>query len=265
MKNDVNGLLWRMLNPLLQHAPLLLAVFDETDRLVYCSDAFARAFRVTENASLQRSAFTRSDVPHGIGASEVIEVVLPNGQCVSMSETQAQGWRLWVGMDSVHEAEPPVVETDPLTGTCTRRQVLFRLEHLMLEHTPLCLAMLDIDHFKRINDELGHTAGDEVLRHFSREILTRIRRDDCFGRSGAEQFLLILREVDLQSAMKVLARILASVRSAHPLRHHPRFSYSCSIGLAKRQGNDTVESLLARAEQALALSRQGGGDRIAHL
>ena len=106
---------------------------------------------------------------------------------------------------------------DALTGAANRRAVLEALESQLSkaqrQRTPLALLMLDIDHFKRVNDQYGHLAGDQVLRHFVHVVRQRLRATDMLGRYGGEEFLLLLPGTDLAGAQQLAQQLCQAVQA----------------------------------------------------
>ena len=127
---------------------------------------------------------------------------------------------------------------------------------------PLVFAMLDIDHFKRVNDSWGHAAGDRVLRSLAKLLRQRLRRTDVAGRYGGEEFGLILTDLDAQGALPLLDAIR---RDFGALRHSSgdaEFSVSFSAGIAEFPRHRRAEALIGAADAALYLAKQRGRDRI---
>lgn len=168
-------------------------------------------------------------------------------------------------LEDAKERAEQEARTDPLTGIFNRRSFFAEGEHLLKlaqrKHFPLSLLMLDIDHFKSINDEHGHATGDLALRAFSRAIATHIRDIDVFGRIGGEEFALLLsekRQGALDTAQR-LRREIASIEldtAGEPLR------FTASIGIAHFQQQADIDELLHMADCALYQAKRQGRDRI---
>ena len=158
--------------------------------------------------------------------------------------------------------------TDFLTGISNRRVFMEALasEHLRLQRhggRPGSLVILDLDHFKRINDRHGHTVGDLVLQHVTRLMQTEIRCTDVFGRYGGEEFALLLPETGIPEAEN-LARRLCDCVAATALDHDGhQIRVTVSIGVTALLGSDlTVEAALVRADRALYLAKRIGRNRV---
>lgn len=154
---------------------------------------------------------------------------------------------------------------DVLIDCFNRRYMVASLEDqkIMADENglPFCLAVLDLDHFKQINDELGHLGGDEVLRSFSRIAQENIRNDDIFGRYGGEEFLLIFPDTSLLPALNTSERIRSQVE------HFPwvaalRRGVSVSIGVTQYIPGESVLELFSRADTAMYLAKQGGRNQV---
>ena len=155
---------------------------------------------------------------------------------------------------------------DELTAAFNRRFLIDTLarERSRAERTheafSICLA--DLDHFKAINDTLGHAAGDSVLKHFAVLAPRGLRGIDTFGRFGGEEFLLVLPGTDRQGALAVAERVRAATEaSALPDLPFER-RITISIGVATYERGEEVSTLLARADQALYQAKNAGRNRV---
>lgn len=156
--------------------------------------------------------------------------------------------------------------TDPLTGALNRRSFegLFSraLQRSVRHKVPMCLAMLDLDHFKSVNDRHGHQAGDEVLRQFSQYCGREARGTDVFARIGGEEFVLLMTDTTLEGALSILQRLLRGVSSLRLEGSNGYFSIQLSAGLAEYVEGDTMDSLMERADRALYDAKAQGRNRI---
>jgi diguanylate cyclase len=123
---------------------------------------------------------------------------------------------------------------------------------------PLTLAVLDIDHFKKINDTHGHQAGDRVLKVIGRSIAKRLREVDFFCRYGGEEFLALMPETNLEDALPVLEKIRSSIAGAAFNYKEEPLSITLSIGLTQFKADDDLDSAFARADAALYQAKSGG-------
>jgi diguanylate cyclase (GGDEF)-like protein len=118
------------------------------------------------------------------------------------------------------------------------------------------IALIDMDHFKAINDTLGHPAGDDALRQVSHVISSHLRDYDYLGRYGGDEFLLVLPQASYQDALKVVERIQQAIRALPPLS--PKIAITLSIGVTQAVPFEPAESILARADTALYEAKRGG-------
>jgi diguanylate cyclase (GGDEF)-like protein len=159
------------------------------------------------------------------------------------------------------------VQRDALTQLASRQYLLDNLSLVMQQaagmRNDLTVAMADLDHFKQINDTLGHLVGDRVLKEVAHRIATSVRDKDLIGRYGGEEFLLIFPETSLEVAQQVAQRIRQHVGGT-PI-HLPEHSIpiTISIGLTHFKRDDTLESLLQRADEAMYAAKQAGRNCVA--
>lgn len=158
--------------------------------------------------------------------------------------------------------------TDPLSGIANRRHFTEMLEHEMTRtrrfKQGLFVLMLDIDHFKRINDTYGHSVGDAVICHVAEMLGESIRSIDGIGRIGGEEFSIYLSGLDQASAQEVAERLRCRVESS-PTDAAPEVSVShtISIGMAELLAEDTsADALLIRADKALYVAKNGGRNQV---
>ncbi|GAB1406407.1 GGDEF domain-containing protein [Thermomonas brevis] len=155
---------------------------------------------------------------------------------------------------------------DPLTGTASRHAIDECLDAAVdsaaQAGTPAALLMLDLDHFKAINDRYGHAAGDAVLAAVARAWQAHVRADDLLGRMGGEEFVVVGRGATLAQA-RVLAERLREATAALRLPEiDPELRVTVSIGIAEVVAGDTRMALIQRADAALYRAKRGGRDRV---
>lgn len=157
---------------------------------------------------------------------------------------------------------------DFLTGIANRRHFLELAEQELARvrryGTPLALAMMDIDHFKSVNDRYGHQAGDQVLRQVVDVCRHALRETDVMGRIGGEEFAILLPETEASSAREVADRLRAEVaRAAITLEEGPTLRVTVSLGIAPiGDGDPNLGALLRRADQSLYQAKLSGRDRV---
>jgi diguanylate cyclase (GGDEF)-like protein len=158
--------------------------------------------------------------------------------------------------------------TDPLTGLQNRRSLfeLGRVEFARAKRMkrPFCCMMLDLDHFKRINDEYGHLIGDQVLQEFATRCNSSVREVDLVGRYGGEELIILLPETDRKTSMQVAERLRTSIASTPIKVFDKEISVTASIGVAAEDENTTdLETLIARADQAMYIAKHKGRNQVA--
>jgi len=161
-----------------------------------------------------------------------------------------------------------VANTDALTFLPNRRQMIGDLQREVIlsdrYDTPLAISMLDIDHFKNINDTYGHPVGDEVLQRLAGELRQRIRQPDTIGRYGGEEFLVILPHSTLQAAIEQAERLCRHVRSLLIKSNEAGISLTISIGIAQYKiHKEDWQTFLSRADAALYRAKNAGRDQWA--
>ena len=161
-----------------------------------------------------------------------------------------------------------VWQMDPLTFLPNRRMILRELQDEVLRaeryHTQFSISLVDVDHFKKVNDSYGHLTGDEVLKQVGTKLKDQIRHPDLAGRYGGEEFLILLPNSDSKAAAEQAARLCRQLRDMVVQAHNHALQVTISIGIAEYEfGVDTWESLLNRADMALYEAKSGGRDRWA--
>ncbi len=158
-----------------------------------------------------------------------------------------------------------IAQTDFLTGAVTRRGFVLEMEKAMARNRrgghAMSLLMLDIDHFKHVNDTYGHPAGDQVLKMVSNTIGNHLRRGDTLGRLGGEEFGVLLQDMDLDSAQQTAERLRAEVEAA-VTSHDPEIRVTASFGIcALESGIRSTEEWLATVDAALYEAKHAGRNR----
>ncbi len=176
-----------------------------------------------------------------------------------MAETNSQ-------LQELNNQLEQMAYTDPLTGCANRRQMEITLPRLLHKarvlQQSLSLILIDIDHFKRVNDKFGHDAGDKVLQHLSSTLRQRLRSGDLLVRLGGEEFLIVLPTASESEAHHV-AEACRALISQHPLLEpNLRIDLTISSGIACCRGEEELSQLLKRADDALYLAKSQGRNRV---
>lgn len=168
-----------------------------------------------------------------------------------------------------HAKLQQLATTDPLTQLANRKQIMKRLfihfEYYQRYRTEFSILMIDIDHFKKINDTYGHLAGDAVLVQIARIFQETLRNVDTAGRYGGEEFLVILAETNGQKAKRTAERIRQAVEQHTFTYEESSLKITISIGVARVLKNEKNEnSLISRADQALYQAKTTGRNRVVY-
>ena len=155
---------------------------------------------------------------------------------------------------------------DALTGLYDRGHWQEQAEATLRRHhatdEPACLVMLDIDHFKQINDQHGHTVGDEVLRALARIVLSNVRATDCAGRYGGDEFAIVLRGMHLDGATAVAHRIREQVQALQ-LHDMPGLQFTTSMGVATADHrHSSLRAWTNAADAELYQAKAAGRNRV---
>ncbi|MDN3679279.1 diguanylate cyclase [Vibrio tapetis subsp. quintayensis] len=165
-----------------------------------------------------------------------------------------------------HNQLKVVANTDALTQLSNRgctECILKKQVNLSHQYEKdLVVAIFDFDHFKAINDNFGHNAGDAALKHFSRLVSEFCRADDLYGRWGGEEFLAIYPNTNKVGVEKLLNRLLVKLKEQGVEFEGETIPLTVSVGVAQLVKNDSADSLLSRADQALYRAKDKGRDRI---
>ncbi len=159
-----------------------------------------------------------------------------------------------------------LVREDQLTGSLNRRGLedVFERELARAErrNSPLCIAMLDLDDFKNINDNYGHSAGDDALIHLVRVIKETLRTMDVIARFGGEEFLIVLPDTELEQAVQTVTRLQRELTKQIFMHNHTRLLMTFSAGVALRKEKEDQQSMIKRADKALYQAKKDGKNRV---
>lgn len=168
-----------------------------------------------------------------------------------------------IELESVIAQATEVAQTDALTILFNRRAIIRELQKEVLRaerySMMLSVSILDVDHFKDINDTYGHPAGDEVLRQVSERLRDGVRHPDIVGRYGGEEFIILLPNSDARAAAEQAARLCKQMNETPIQVKEKMIQVTLSIGVAQlRNGQDTWDNLLSRADNAMYEAKKRG-------
>ena len=161
-----------------------------------------------------------------------------------------------------------LANVDVLTFLPNRRKVISELQEEIIRSnrygTPLSISILDIDHFKKVNDTYGHTTGDETLRTVASRLRDHIRHPHMIGRYGGEEFLIVLPNSELKAAAEQASRLCREIRTTQIETNNNTLLVTVSIGIAQfRIKQENWEGFLHRADEALYQAKNNGRDQWA--
>ena len=155
---------------------------------------------------------------------------------------------------------------DPLTGALNRKGMEESIEREIArarrQDTPLCVSLLDIDNFKRLNDTLGHDTGDAALIHLAEVARRSIRPQDSLARYGGEEFLVVLPDTSLEAAIEVMKRLQRELTTQYFMRDNEKVLITFSAGVAQVGPEEESADAVKRADQAMYLAKRSGKNRV---
>lgn len=165
-----------------------------------------------------------------------------------------------------HTSLSQMAMTDSLTGLFNRRQIVALTEKVLARHhrcpTNLTLMLMDIDHFKQINDEYGHDIGDRVLIAVSQHLQSLMREQDFIGRWGGEEFLGVLPDTDIEQAAETAERLRKAIQVLEIDNDGKKIQVTLSIGITQYRADEALSNAIARADYALYKGKSSGRNRV---
>jgi diguanylate cyclase (GGDEF)-like protein len=152
--------------------------------------------------------------------------------------------------------------TDLHNHAYSRHLLQLKLDYAQQNDTPLCVIMADLDQFKKINDEHGHLVGDHVLHIAAARMVSGARTGDEIGRYGGEEFIFVLQDTDIDNAAEVAERVRSRINCDAIHYRNATINVSLSLGIAQARSDDTVNTLIDRADAALYDAKLGGRDCV---
>jgi len=280
------------------HAAAMVALYDPAGRILFANPAYRRAFFLDPDempdwidlmrrnhvhrrgpvvshddfeAWLSSSLSRRGKVP-----MLSIETDMYDGSWLHIVEqTMADGHILFVALDITHMRQSErmlrqerdialkTASTDALTGVSNRGHIMALLGDRIERRSAVpprgtIAVLVDLDHFKHVNDRFGHIGGDRVLREFAQIVRAELRTCDGFGRIGGEEFLILFPGTTPQKAALAIDRLRARVSGHAMIPEVPTFRIDFSAGLTDVRIGDTVASVYSRADRALYIAKSEG-------
>ncbi len=199
--------------------------------------------------------------------SAQVEALRSRDQMVSARQEMQEAENRIHHLESQLEKMSELVREDQLTGSLNRRGLddAFdrELSRMDRQGGMLCIAMLDLDDFKRLNDTHGHIAGDEALVHLVALVKETLRTMDVVGRFGGEEFLIILPDTLLDAATQTITRLQRELTKRIFMVNHERLLITFSAGVASRMPGEDSVALIKRADGALYAAKKAGKNRVA--
>lgn len=197
----------------------------------------------------------------GTGFAALMSEIREHKRSLEARVAERTSLLLKLNADLAHQAQ-----TDGLTGLLNRRAFYEAAQREVERSTrferPLAVLMLDLDHFKAINDSHGHLVGDKVLSHFASLLRQTARGSDVVARYGGEEFVVLLPESSLEPGMALAERLRENLRDSPLLIDGQAIAVTASMGLTVLRPPEGVEAMLSRADTALYHAKSGGRDRI---
>ncbi len=203
-----------------------------------------------------------------LGINDYLLRPIDRNELLARARTQLRRKRYADGLRDSVQASIEMAVVDTLTGLHNRRffdtNFPVSVAQAARAGKPLCLMVLDIDHFKHVNDSYGHDAGDQILKSFAARVRRTIRASDMVCRLGGEEFAVVMPDTAMEVGTKIAERVRSVIESDlftyAPDR--PPLRVTVSIGLASRDGSSGAEPLMRRADTALYRSKEAGRNRV---
>lgn len=241
-----------------------LADFSETtsdyhDKIERCADKISKANDITDLSDVLDEVMRETRVIQ-LNAQRSRDEL--NQMRTKVSETEQEVLRL---QDELANASL-MVRHDPLTGALNRKGMNDALDtevaRARRHGSKLCLALLDIDNFKKLNDSLGHAAGDAALVHLAKVVQEAIRPEDTLARYGGEEFVVILPDTPLENAITAMVRVQRELTRQFFLHNNNKVLITFSCGVAELTDAEEAMVALQRADGAMYLAKRAGKNRV---
>jgi diguanylate cyclase len=232
---------------------------DYHDKIEHCAERVSQADDITQLEDVLEEV-TREMRIIQINAQRSRDDLRATKQRIALAEQRID--ELQNELDKASQ----LVRHDQLTGVFNRRGLDEIYEHEVTRahrrELPLCIAMLDIDNFKKLNDSLGHDAGDAALIHLVSVIRETLRPQDTLARFGGEEFIILLPETSIEDAGKALARVQRELTKRYFLTNNEKLLITFSAGVTEVRPDDTQASSFKRADEATYVAKTSGKNRV---
>ena len=241
-----------------------LARFSEStgayhDRIGQCAQRIAKANDITEIGPLLDEVMTETRSIQDEARRSRDELIVARGQAAEAQE------RIVTLQNELEEASR-LMRHDQLTGALNRRglEEMFQTESARAQRrgTRLAVALLDIDHFKKLNDSLGHKVGDDALVHLAKVVRQHLRPQDVLARYGGEEFVILLPETGDSDAQQALIRLQRELTREFFMADLQKVVITFSAGVTRLAEGESLESALKRADGAMYQAKQAGRNRV---
>ncbi len=241
-----------------------LARFSEStgayhDRIGQCAQRIAKANDITEIGPLLDEVMTETRSIQDEARRSRDELIVARGQAAEAQE------RIVTLQNELEEASR-LMRHDQLTGALNRRglEEMFQTESARAQRrgTRLAVALLDIDHFKKLNDSLGHKVGDDALVHLAKVVRQHLRPQDVLARYGGEEFVILLPETADTDAQQALVRLQRELTREFFMADLQKVVITFSAGITRLAEGESLESALKRADGAMYQAKQAGRNRV---
>ncbi len=210
----------------------------------------------------------KTDIVDGLnaGANDYLIKPYDKGELIARIGVGKRMIDLQAALVETQEALAHQATHDPLTGAMNRRAIIASLEkdleRTFREGTTLGIGLLDIDHFKHVNDTYGHQTGDDVLCELVRTIDSSLRKYDSLGRIGGEEFVVVMPGKAGASCVTQFERLRATIEATKMKSRTGDLSITVSVGVACAHPEANIDDLLAKADEALYQAKSGGRNRV---
>jgi len=240
-------------------ADLSESTSDYHDKIEQCAEKISKANDITDLTDVLQEVMRETRVIQLNAQRSRDELTAMRAK---VTETEREVERLQKELSSASD----MVRLDPLTGALNRKGMNEALDTevaRMLRHGgKLCLALLDIDNFKKLNDTLGHAAGDAALIHLAKVVQEAIRPEDTLARYGGEEFVVILPATTLEDAVHAMVRVQRELTKRFFLNNNEKILITFSCGVAEMNEGEQAAAALERADGAMYLAKRAGKNRV---